>query len=128
MRCVVHWKFIVHFAEINSQMWLIIKSLSILVAHMRLLFILLCDSFDNYKHELSHIAAWHLMLYLLKLNGRMESELWVRGAVLLLAVCDDFNLWFCYLAIEIFFFFLGKNKFIFVSNFLKGRVIYFGKN
>ena len=127
MRCVVHWKFIVHFAEMNSQMWLIIKSLSILVAHMRLLFILLCNSFDNSKHELSHIATWHLMLYLLKLDGRMESELWVRGAVLLLAVCDGFNLWFCYLAIEIFFFFWGgKNKIIFVSNFLKGRVIYFG--
>ena len=113
----------------NSQMWLIIKSLSILVAHMRLLFILLCNSFDNSKHELSHIAAWHLMLYLLKLDGRIESELWVRGAVLLLAVCNGFNLWFCYLAIEIFlffYFFLGKNKIIFVSNFLKGRVIYFG--
>ena len=46
-----------------------------------------------------------------------ELELWVRGEVLLLAMCNDFILWFCYLVAENFFlifFFVGKNKTIFV--------------
>ena len=63
----------------NSQIWLIIKSLSILVAHMRLLFILLCNSFDNSKHELSHIATWHLMLYLLKFDGGWSQNFELEG-------------------------------------------------
>lgn len=58
----------------NSKMWLIIKLLSILVAHMRFLVILLCNSYDNSKHELSHIATWHLV-YLLKLDGRNKARI-----------------------------------------------------
>ena len=43
--------------------------------------------------------------------------------ILLLAMCGGFNFLFCYLVF--FFFFVDKNKIIFISNFLKDRVIYF---
>ena len=59
----------------------------------------------------------------------MEPKLWVRGVALLLAMCEDFNLWLCYYfsSWSFFFFLVGKNKIIFVQIFQRAELFILDK-